>query len=183
MISDCWSNSLSLFLSFCFPPGMAEKSNKVFFSPNKIFAILHCYFHYFSFATTCLCCSICSWYKICVVSYINLLDWQSSSVGVVNAISYEWFGITIWSKWNETVLWGVFRGSLAVNDVATKVTSCSSKTGRCDLGKTNVPRTSTSCLRERCRCFTMNKKWINLWMEECFSLSLSAAIYQIDFCP
>lgn len=61
-------------------------------------------------------------------------------MGVVNAISYKLVGITSWSKWSRTVLQGVFKGILSANDVTTKVTSHSSKIGRCDLGKTNVPR-------------------------------------------
>lgn len=48
------------------------------------------------------------------------------------------------------MLWGVSRGILAANDMTGKVTTfCSSKVGRCDLDKTNVPRMVPAALEKK----------------------------------
>lgn len=70
-------------------------------------------------------------------------------MGVVNVISHKWFDVTSWSTWSETVLWGVFKGILAGNDMTGRVsTFCSSKVGRCDLDEANVPRMVPATLEE-----------------------------------
>lgn len=85
-----------------------------------------------------------------MVSHINLFDWQGQSVGVVNVISHKLFDVTSWSTRSNTVLWGVFKGILAGNDMTGKVTTfCSSEVGRCDLDETNVARMVPAALEKK----------------------------------
>lgn len=84
-----------------------------------------------------------------MVSHVNLLDWQGQSAEVLNVISHKLFDVRSWSTWSETVLWGVFNGILAGNDMIGKITTfCSSEVGRFDLDYINVPRMVPSALEK-----------------------------------